>query len=152
MQKFTKKLTLILSALFVKTMLFAAPVTIEDTKYVATILQDGQMEILYSITFTENETRNKIRSIGQFIEPMSIIESWGTTGKNRFGVTMTKNSYGYYAANFSITTSQTKKYTVNIRYKLSKSMFTDTTFKNKPYGAFWWPTVQWDLPISYNFV
>ena len=85
-------------------MAIAAPVTIKATKYHVTILKEGKCEILYEITFTEHESRDRIRSIGQFIEPMKFIESYGTTDGRRFQVTMSPLGNGFYSALFNITT------------------------------------------------
>ncbi|MCP4132223.1 MAG: hypothetical protein GY754_14725, partial [bacterium] len=126
----------------------AAPVTIEETKYHVTILKDGKCEVLYQLTFTEHQGRDRIRTIGQFIEPMTFIETYGKFGAKRFKVRMESKGNAFYAAVFGLTTGIGKKYTVYFRYRIDKSVLDNTTYNNKPYSAFWWAPVQWSLPIK----
>lgn len=128
------------------------PVTLEETKFHATILQDGKLEVLYTITFTEHQNRDRIRAIGQFIEPMTFIESWGVYGGKKFEVTMNNNGGGYYAAVFEIRTEPEKKYVINIRYRIDKPVVSGTKYDGKDYTAFWWPPIQWGLPIKKQVV
>ncbi|PKL15591.1 MAG: hypothetical protein CVV49_20660, partial [Spirochaetae bacterium HGW-Spirochaetae-5] len=142
------KVLLIVLLPFISLQLYSAPVTIEETKFHCTILQDGKLEVLYTIIFTEHEHRDRIRSIGAFIEPMTIIESWGEVDGRKFRTSMTSNGGGYYAAVFDRETVTSKKYTVNIRYRVDTSMTSPTRYNERNYAAFWWPPVQWDLPIK----
>ncbi|HOP65086.1 MAG TPA: hypothetical protein PK906_17035, partial [Spirochaetota bacterium] len=128
------------------------PVTLEETKFHATILKDGKLEVLYTITFTEHQNRDRIRSIGQFIEPMVIIESWGVSKGKKFKVTMSSNGNGYYAAIFNTRTVSDSKYSINIRYRVDKSVVSGTKKDGVDYAAFWWPPIQWDLPIKKQVV
>ena len=94
----------------------AQPVTLEETAFQLTLLKGGRAEVLYSITFTEHEGRDRIRSIGQFLEPMTVLESWGESGDEKFGVTMENNGSGYYAALFDIQRDLHSQYPVQTRY------------------------------------
>jgi len=129
-------------------LVFAAPVTIDATAYHVTILKEGKCEILYEITFTELESRDRIRTIGQFIEPMTFIESFGTSGGKRFGVTMESLGNGFYSAVFNLTTQTGGRYTVSMRYLVEKPLLDRTENNGIVYGKFWWSPVQWSLPIG----
>ncbi len=72
---------------FFPNQLKGAPVTLEKAQYHVTILKDGKAEVLYQLTFREHESQNMIRTIGQFIQPMTILESYGTHGKKKFNFT-----------------------------------------------------------------
>src|SRR4030042_1628842 len=126
----------------------SAPVTIDETKYHVTILREGQCEILYEITFTELESRDRMRTIGQFIEPMKFIESYGTHRGKRFGVDMQSIGNGYYSAVFDITTKTNEKYIVSMRYLVERPVLDRTEFNNITYGKLWWSPIQWSLPIG----
>ena len=55
--------------------------TSKDTEGKSRIdLKDGKLEVLYTIIFTEHEHRDRIRSIGEFPEPITIIESSAVNG------------------------------------------------------------------------
>ena len=75
--------------------------------------------------------------MGQFIEPMTLIQSYGIHNKKRFTVKMVSKGSGFYSANFNITTKANQKYTVNIRYRVDKQVLDKTTHKKKDYGYFW---------------
>ncbi|TFH42256.1 MAG: hypothetical protein E4G96_03815, partial [Chrysiogenales bacterium] len=129
-------------------LLHAAPVTINETKFHVTILKEGKAEILYQLTFTEHETRDRIRTIGQFIEPMKFIESYGTHRGKRFGVTMEPIGNGFYSAVFDRTTKTGEQYTANMRYLVERPLIDKTEHNGVMYGKFWWAPVQWSLPIG----
>ena len=132
--------------------LSAAPVTINETKFHVTILQEGKAEILYQLTFTEHETRDRIRTIGQFIEPMKFIESFGTHRGKRFGVTMQPIGNGFYSAVFDITTKTGEQYTASMRYLVERPILDNTEYQGVVYGKLWWAPVQWSLPIGKQVV
>src|SRR3990172_2868894 len=129
-------------------LLTAAPVTINETSYHVTILKEGKCEILYRLTFTELESRDRIRTIGQFIEPMRFIESNGMHRGTPFGVTMQPIGNGFYSAVLDITTKTNEKYTVSMRYLVDKPLLDRTEHNSNLYGKFWWSPVQWSLPIG----
>ena len=66
----------------------AAPVTIEETKFHVTILKGGKLEVHYQLTFTEHQSRDKIKKIGKFFEPIKFIQSYGMDGRKRFNVSI----------------------------------------------------------------
>ena len=145
---FYSVIPLLIITLFLSEMAYTAPVTLEQAKYHMTILKDGKCEILYQLTFTELESRDRIRTIGQFIEPMSFIQTYGTHRGKRFKVTMQSKGNAFYSAVFNITTKKNEKYTINLRYRIDKPVLDKTTYNNKDYAIFWWSPIQWSLPIK----
>lgn len=122
--------------------------TIDETQFHCTVLKDGKLEVLYTITFTEYEHRDIIRSIGEFPEPMTILESWGESDGIKFKVIIKSIGNGYYSAVFDRKTASSKKYSVNISYRVDKEVFSKKKYSGMDYSAFSWLPVQWDLPVK----
>ena len=132
--------------------IIAAPVTLEETRFHVTILKEGKLEVHYQLTFTEHQTRDRIKKIGQFFEPIQFIQSYGTHGKKKFNVTMEGLGGNYYSAKFNITTKTSNKYTIHMRYLVNKSVLEKIKIKGKTYGYFFWTPIQWGLPIKKQIV
>ena len=59
------------------TLLAADPVMINQSDYYVVVLQDGRLDIRYTLTFTEHETRQQITQIGPFTSPHTLLSASG---------------------------------------------------------------------------
>ncbi|HQO01725.1 MAG TPA: hypothetical protein PLI62_05605, partial [Spirochaetota bacterium] len=133
-------------------MLYGATVSLRNAEYHLNIDKSGRGDILYTLKFTDHESRDMIRTIGQFIEPVRFLESYGLYNGKKFSVTMEPKGNGFYTARFGITTSPGHDYTLRIRYAQERPLFDSTSVRGKPFGIFWWAPLQWSLPVEKQIV
>ncbi len=144
-------LLLIVLALWVTAGLTAraqAPVTINRSEFYVVVLQDGRLDIRYSLTFTEHEGRDRIREIGPFGAGHRLIAAAGEGPDGAFAVDLEPAGNQTYAAVFEHPTYPGGQYTVTIRYAIDRPAFDATAVDGKPYRALAWAPFQWSLPIE----
>ncbi len=127
----------------------ADPVTLNLVKAYVVVLNDGRLDVKYSLTFTEHESRDKISNLGPFDTPHTIVSSQGSGPAGPFVVTLAPgDKANYYRLNFERPTRAGEQYTVEVRYTVDRSVFDTTTVKDREYKAIGWAPFQWDLPIE----
>ena len=129
--------------------LAADPVTLNNVDIRVVVLGDGRLDVRYTLTFTENESRDRISYLGPFATPHEIVASSGEGPDGPFTVTAVPSDRdNHYQINFERRTRQGEQYDVMVRYTVDRSVFDETTVDGVEYRAIGWAPFQWDLPIE----
>ena len=114
------------------------PVRLDLADSYVVVLNDGRLDVRYTLTFTELESgRDRIRQIGTFPQPHTIVSASGEGPSGAFRVTLSGGPQ-YYEARFGQSTKRGEQYKVTIRYTVDRSVFAATTFQGQPYRAIAW--------------
>lgn len=132
------------------TSLAAAP-TITQVDAQVTVLEDARLDVKYRLTFREVEPRNKISDMGPFDPGHQIVEAHLEYDGRSKPVKLVNLGGGHYRAEFPISTSPGKSYTVQVHYKVERSLDV-TSAKGQEYRVLEWAPIQWNLSISEEIV
>ncbi|MFB0504384.1 MAG: hypothetical protein ACETWE_11170, partial [Candidatus Bathyarchaeia archaeon] len=124
------------------------PVTINNITIQVALQSDGKMDVEYSMTFTEHESRDKITEIGPFEEQHNIEDAYLMRGATRYDIDMRELRTGFYSPEFGITTETGEEYALYIDYFVDRSMVQEETLDSRTYEIFAWAPFQWSLPIQ----
>ncbi|MBC7315687.1 MAG: hypothetical protein H5T70_04620, partial [Chloroflexi bacterium] len=90
-----KRMLLVMLALWVAWLGFGSalaqgdPVRLDKVDAYVVILNDGRLDVRYTLTFTELEAgRDRIRQMGPFPRPHTIVSASGQGPQGEFGVTL----------------------------------------------------------------
>ncbi|MFP3897420.1 MAG: hypothetical protein ACLFV5_11385, partial [Anaerolineales bacterium] len=124
------------------------PVILDNVDAYVVVLNDGRMNVLYTLIFTEREDgRDRIRELGPFPQDHTIVSASGQGPDGAFSVNLSGGPE-YYQVNFERPTRRNQQYEVAIRYTVDRSVFDETTIKGDPYRIIGWAPFQWGLPIA----
>jgi hypothetical protein len=131
----------------------ADPVELLISDVQAFLQDNGAMDVIYSLTFMENESRSAIRKIGPFYEPLHFTRGYLKFGGKRDKVTVRSAGDGYYRVEFdSITTSRGNSYTLELHYRCNHRFADPTTGAGKQLLAVWFNPVRWVLPVRKSII
>jgi len=117
----------ILLAVYLPLSAAADPVELLEEDSQAFLQDNGGMDVIYSLTFRDNEGRSAIRKIGPFYEPVhftrGLIKSGGRTAR----ATIKDAGGGFYRVDFvAFSTRAGESYTLELHYR-SAHRFADPT-------------------------
>src|SRR5512144_1166873 len=136
--------------LIVSAIAFAAP-TITSVDSQIAVLSDGKLDVRYQLTFLENETRNKITTLGPLDPGHQIIDAQLDYAGGSSPIDLVSQGDNKYTANFGLTTQPGETYTVTVRYRVNRAL--DTTQVNgAPYRVIDWSPPEWALPLGEEIV
>ena len=116
----------------------ADPVELLVSDVQAFLQKNGAMDVIYSLTFQENESHTAIRKIGPFYEPVHFTRGWLKHGGKRDKVSVRSAGGGYYRVEFdSMKTSSGNTYTLELHYRCNHRFADPTTGAGKRLLAVW---------------
>ena len=128
----------------------AAP-TIPTINNQVTVLSDGTLNVRYQLTFLENESRNKITTLGPFDPGHQMLEAKLDYGGGSTPIDLVSQGDNKYTANFGMSTQPGETYTVTLRYQVNRPLDA-TNVNDQPYRVFAWSPPEWALPIGEEIV
>jgi len=124
------------------------PVSLDLVDVYVVVLQDGRLNVRYSLTFTELEGgRDRIRELGPFPQDHTITGASGSGPDGAFPVSLS-GSGPIYQVDLGLTTERNKQYTVQVNYTVNRSVFDATEVEGQSYRVIGWAPFQWSLPIE----
>ncbi|HUV94324.1 MAG TPA: hypothetical protein VMX14_05770, partial [Anaerolineae bacterium] len=126
----------------------AQPVSLDKVFVYVVVLNDGRLNVRYTLSFTELESgRDKISEMGPFPQDHTIISSSGKGPDGPFTVSLSGGPQSYQV-NFENRTRKGEQYDVTVQYTVDRSVFDETKVEGQPYRAIGWAPFQWSLPIG----
>jgi len=125
------------------------PVSLDLVDVYVVVLQDGRLNVRYSLTFTELESagRDRIRELGPFPDGHAITGTSGTGPDGSFDVSLS-GSGPVYQVDLGLITERNEQYTVQVNYTVNRSVFDATEVKGESYRVIGWAPFEWGLPIE----
>jgi hypothetical protein len=105
--------------LLIGTPVLAAP-TITDVNSQVTVLGDGKLDVRYQLTFLENESRNKITTLGPLDPGHQILAAQLDYSGGSSPIDLVSQGDNKYTANFGINTQPGETYTATIHYQVNR--------------------------------
>jgi len=131
----------------------AAPVSLEEADVQAFLQDDGAMDVIYSLTFRDNEGRTQIRKAGPFYEPIHFTRAFLREGDQSYAARVSPVGGGYYAVDFSDhPTRAGGRYTVELHYRTDHRFAEPTTRDGQPLLAVWFNPIRWTFPIGRSVI
>jgi len=132
----------------------AAPVDLLEQDVQAFVQDNGAMDVIYRLTFRDNEGRGFIRKVGEFYQPARFTRSWIIDGEAKHEASVQALGGGYYRVNFGggFRTRAGGTYTVELHYRNNHRFADPTTADGKALIAVWFNPVRWVLPIQKSVV
>ena len=128
------------------------PVRIDRTESYVIVLADGRLDVRYTLTFTELEAgRDRIRELGRFTQPNTIVSASGEGPDGPFDVTL-HGGPEIYEVRFAARTQRNQQYEIEVRYTVDRSVFDATEIEGQPYRAIGWAPFEWELPIGEQII
>jgi hypothetical protein len=130
----------------------AGPVDLVEADSQVFVRDNGAADVIYTLTFRENEGRRVIRKVGQFYEPVhftrALIQGEELSGK----VAMAPLGNGYYRVELPGATVAGRTYRLVLHYR-SNHRFADPTSRDgKHLLAVWFNPVRWGLPVERSVI
>ena len=131
----------------------AAPVELLESDVQAFLQDNGAMDVIYRLTFRDNEGRSSIRKVGPFYEPVHFTRSWLEVDGARRDVSLQAMGGGYYRVGFGDTRTRAGgTYTLELHYRCNHRFADPTQAEGRELVAVWFNPVRWSLPIARSVV
>ena len=142
-----------LLAVLAPTSVRAAPVDLIESDSQAFLQDNGAMDVIYRLTFRDNEGRSFIRKIGPFYEPVHFTRSWLEADREPHEVSVRAASGGYYRIDFGdFRTRAGGVYTLELHYRSNHRFADPTSADGRELVAVWFNPVRWSLPIGRSVI
>ena len=143
---------LLLTSLALATTAYAAgppELTLVDSQ--VTVKQDGSLDVKYSLTFHELDSRDRINTLGPLDSGHKILDAHIEHDGQETDVRLSSKGGGFYTIPFGFTTQAGQDYTLYVHYTVP-SRLDQTVVDNVNYRVLAWSPVQWSLPIKEQVV
>jgi hypothetical protein len=131
----------------------ADPVQLESADVQAFVQDNGGMDVIYALTFVDNEGRSQIRKAGPFYEPIHFTRAFLIDGDQRHPAQTRDAGGGYYAIEFGDhPTRAGGTYTIELHYRNNHRFADPTERDGKRLLAVWFNPIRWTMPIERSVV
>ena len=112
-----------------------------------TVLNDGQLDVKYSLTFLETEPRDRINTLGPLDPGHRLLDAAISGPDGTHTISPESKGGGFYTVPFGMNTRSGESYTVIIHYHVERALDT-TVIDGINYRVLSWAPVQWNLPMA----
>ncbi len=143
----------LLFALLLPATAVAGPVDLLESDVQAFVQDNGAMDVIYSLTFRDNEGRSFIRKVGPFYEPVHFTRAWLHGSGEKHKARVSPVGGGYYRVDFEkVRTRAGQNYTVELHYRCNHRFADPTSRGGEELLAVWFNPVRWVLPLKKSVV
>jgi hypothetical protein len=130
----------------------AAPVELLEADNQVFVQDNGAVDVIYSLTFLDNEGRTQIRKVGQFYEPVHFTRGFLNGEGGPQPVTTQNVGGGYYRVDFTSSTRAGQQYTLELHFRSNHRFADPTESEGRQLLAVWFNPVRWSMPIGRSVV
>ena len=128
----------------------ADPVDLLEQDSQVFVQADGSVDVIYRLTFRENEGRSAIRQMGPFYEPVHFTRAlFQGPGGREVMATTSEAGGGYYRIDFSGMPARAgQTYTIELHYRCRHRFADPTSRDGQDLLAVWFNPIRWTMPVG----
>ena len=133
----------------------ADPVTLVEADSQAFLQHSGAMDVIYTLTFVDNEGRTQIKKVGQFYEPIHFTRSLlysGAQGGEPQPAKLTSLGGGFYSVDFETPTRAGQTYRLELHFRSNRRFADPTSLGAKQLLVVSYNPVRWTLPVQKSVI